>query len=548
MATPGRSDETLTGILLSSVRSYGFWSFVAAVVGVAAVAAGGIILLTIDELRNFGIGVLIIGLSLLFLALVLSPRAIALFLVGRQGRYGVNVVVMTVAFFAIAVLVNLLLFLVDAPRVDVTATRVFTLSPQTLSVLENLDSRVRANGFFIPGSTDPAPRQQADDLLSEFKRRSTTFEYRFVDPELNRTLALKYGVTQYPAVVFEDVSTERQQLAPAFTEQGFTTAILIATGQEQKKVYYLTGHGEASVTQDVFTGEADSEGFDFALQGMTRDNYAVRSLNLQQVGEVPEDAAVLIFAGPTQELDESDVEALTAYIKRGGRIIALLDPGTPRTFVDLLSLWGVAMGERSVADAISNVAGEMLTPLVQRSNAQYGSRATGVGITDRLDVTFFPQTTYVETTLNPEDMPPFIRFVPLALTTPASWVETNSEEVSFDPAEDDKRGVFFLAAFVEASGTVDESERHPTAKFVVFGDSDFAKNKFFYSSDNADFLLNSVNWLAEDFDLISIRPKLVPFRELVVNRRERDFIKWSSWFLPPSVMVLLGLVVWWRRR
>ena len=83
---------------------------------------------------------------------------------------------------------------------------------------------------------------------------------------------------------------------------------------------------------------------------------------------------------------------------------------------------------------------------------------------------------------------------------------------------------------------------------MVFGDSDFARNKYFYSSDNQDLLLNSVNWLAEDYDLISIRPKLIPIRELVLNKREREFVKWSSWFLPPAIMLLAGGYVWWRRR
>ena len=77
---------------------------------------------------------------------------------------------------------------------------------------------------------------------------------------------------------------------------------------------------------------------------------------------------------------------------------------------------------------------------------------------------------------------------------------------------------------------------------------DFTKNKFFASSDNADLFLNSVNWLADDYELISIRPKVFPFRELVVTTRERDFIKWSSWFVPPVIMLILGVVVWWRRR
>ncbi|MEC8913138.1 MAG: hypothetical protein VX478_06900, partial [Chloroflexota bacterium] len=91
------------------------------------------------------------------------------------------------------------------------------------------------------------------------------------------------------------------------------------------------------------------------------------------------------------------------------------------------------------------------------------------------------------------------------------------------------------------------SSRKP-AKIVIFADSDFATNKYFHSSDNADLFLNSVNWLADDYELISIRPKLVPYRELVVNSRERDFIKWSSWVLPPALALILGIFVWWRRR
>ena len=108
-----------------------------------------------------------------------------------------------------------------------------------------------------------------------------------------------------------------------------------------------------------------------------------------------------------------------------------------------------------------------------------------------------------------------------------------------------------LAAVVQAGGTLDGqvvTNPDTVAKLVIFGDSDFARNGFFFSSENADLLLNSVNWLAEDFDLIAVRPKLVPFRELVVNQRERNFIKWSSWLVPPIIMLIFGVIAWWRRR
>jgi ABC-type uncharacterized transport system involved in gliding motility auxiliary subunit len=144
-------------------------------------------------------------------------------------------------------------------------------------------------------------------------------------------------------------------------------------------------------------------------------------------------------------------------------------------------------------------------------------------------------------------MPRHIAFTPLGATTPVSWLENNIEEVAFDPGED-ASGPFVVAATVVAAGTLDSPDPHPPASFVIFGDSDFAENRFFFSSDNADLFLNSINWLAEDYELISIRPKVFPYREIILNARERDFIKWSSWFFPPLLMVVIGAFVWWRRR
>jgi len=82
---------------------------------------------------------------------------------------------------------------------------------------------------------------------------------------------------------------------------------------------------------------------------------------------------------------------------------------------------------------------------------------------------------------------------------------------------------------------------------LSFGDVDFATNEFFYAYSNSDFLLNAVNWLAGDYNLISIRPKPVVFRELITTKQEFDFIRYSSLFLVPAAILFLGAVVWWRR-
>lgn len=547
MAQSTDTNEKIIDVILSSAKSTGLWSFVAAIIGVVALIAGGIIYLTIEPIRDFAISVIVISLVLLFLALILSPRAVAIFLIGRQGRFGANVILMTVAFFAIFILINFLLFR-NATRIDVTATRVLTLSPQTLAILNDLESPVQANAFFVPGDPRVANvRQRAEDLLNEFQRHSTNFNQRFIDPDLQKGIADKYNVTESPVIVFEDLNSGNIQPVSLFEEQDFVTGILVATGEEQKLVYSLTGHNEATLTRDL-SGGISEDGFDLAIQGIQNDNHRVRPLNLKQFSQVPEDAAVLLIAGPQSNLDGEEFTAITNYIKGGGRVLALLDPGSPESFVDLFLQWGVSVGDLGIADIISNISEEAMTPLIQRSNVQYfPSSVSNITITDQLDSTFFPQVTSVQPVRSPQDQPPFITFAPLAATTPGSWIESNPDDVNFTLGED-VRGPFFIAAAVTATGTIDEREFHEEAKMVIFGDSDFARNRFYASVNNADFILNSVNWLAEDYDLISIHAKLVPVRELVVNKRERDFIQWTSWFVPPIVMLLLGTIVWWRRR
>ena len=557
---PDRSDRRAVAAagagVLDSLKSTGFWSAVGAAVGVAAAIIGAALFITVDELRDLAVSTLIVGLVLLFVALALSPRAVAIFMAGRQGRWGANVAIMTAAFFVIVILINFLLFRTTA-RFDTTSTRVFTLAQQTRQVLDRMEDPVRANAFFIPNDPTTAfQRQQAEDLLNEFARRSSNFTYRFLDPELNRSIAVQYGVNDYPVIVFEDLATLAQQSVFAFSQQEFVTGILVATGVDQKRVYYLTGHEEASLTRDPATGDTDDEGFDFALQGMQRDNYRVIPLNLIQDGAIPEDAAVVVVPGPKRDLSADETQAFMDYLLGGGKAIFMLDPDAPDSYRELLLQWGVQVATSPVADLISNVAGEPTTPMLQRANAQFaGGALAGVKIAEQLDVAFFSDATAVLPALPPEDMPTWMQYKPIGSTTPASWLETNPEDVSFDVGEDIS-GQFDIVAAMEAGGTLSgqplnlppEKGEDTLAKLVVFGDSDFARNKFFFSSDNSNLILNSVNWLADDHDLIAIREPFFASRPIIVNSRERDFIKWSSWFVPPLIMLIIGVAVWWRRR
>ena len=545
-----QNNDSYKEIILSLILSTNFWSIISATAGIASVVLGGSIYFAFEGLSGLSLWVILVGSALIFLAILISPRAIAIFVVGRRGRYGVNAAALTIAFFVIVLVVNFIMY-TNPTRIDVTATRVFSLSQQTIQVLDELDNEVMANAFFVSADTDNSVRQQAEDLLNEFSRKTPNFQYRFLDPELNRAQAIKYNVVSYPSIVFEDTKTGKIQGVINFTEQDFVTGILVSTDKQQKIIRVLTGHGESEVNKNPTAESLKDTGFDLAISGLQRDNYQVQVLNLKQSNTIPEDTAALIIPGPKDDLDQNEYQTIKNYVDSGGRVLALFDPGTPKLFNNLLNPYGITMGNELISDAVSNVAGEMLTPMLQSANGQYAkSEQTGIAIADKISVSFYPESTSIDLTIPLEDTPPHVKFTPLGLTTPASWLESNIDDLGYD--ENKMTGPFILFGILEANGSIEQSplevSGNPTTKIIIFGDSDFATNKYFHSSDNSDVFLNSVNWLADDYELVSIRPKLTSYRELVVNSSERNFIKWSSWVIPPTIMLIFAIIVWWRRR
>ena len=558
-----------------------------AAAGVIGVVGGSALFFWAQDLRAFARPVVLVGLGLLLLAGLASLEVVIATLTGRRGRYSANTVAMVAFLTLVLILGNFIVFEQEF-RYDTTATRQYTLASQTEEVLANLDQPVQAIAFFVPTDRSQEPlRRQADDLLYEFDRRSDNFSYRFVDPERDPSTARQLGVTNFSTIVFQAPTTGAQHtvFTPPVTEQDFTSALLVVTGERQKQVYFLTGHGERSVL-DV----ANDRGFGFVAQGVASDNHRVQPLNIIEKGGIPEDTAVLVIAGPTRgllTLPFNEREVLEKYLKEGGNALFLVDADIPRVWRELLAQWGVAVVpgafpdqedleeiddslERALAfvrpdpgtivDDGSSLTGDPRTPILQRSQYLRSPelaptrfpRENPVTITRELDVSFYPGAVGLIPAL--EELPASLRFTDLALTTNDSWVTPDTVDNVYD-SERDALGPHAVAVAVEAiaplgeqSNPVSSQESEDATRLVVFGDVDFATNEFFYAYSNSDFLLNAVNWLAGDYNLISIRPKPVAFRELITTRQEFDFIRYSSLFLVPAAILFLGVVVWWRRQ
>ena len=553
--------DNLSGSLFDKIKTafsvLGAVSATMAITGVISIVVGLIIINLMDELRIFGNIVTIIGLVAVIISAVISYRQVRSTLSSRRGRYGSTTIIMIVAFTGILGIINFLV--IESPaRIDMTATKQYSLAPRTISILKDLPEDVQVTGFFSQiDANQQLDQKNLDNLLHEFSVRSDgTFEYRFVDPDLDPTLANEYQIPSYGTIVLEGKDSTRRfpLFAPGIGEQELVTGLLIVSGQEQKPVYILTGHGERSVSEIDPTNE---QGFHQAVQALQEDLYQVSQLNLLADGYIDNSAAAIIIAGPTKDLADSEKELLDNYLLQGGRIVIMIEQETPDSWRDFLQNWGITVHPGYILDEGSFMRQNPLSPVVTEHGPAFASTdevnadiefyREFSNIFRNVDPTFYVNASAISPA-RPKNELDFIKFGELAMSSPYSGLVDGPDNPQIVPGSPPPP--YTIAAVVLAAAPLNEepTANSKEATIIVFGDSDFAINRNFSSAGNSDLFVNAVNWLAGDVNLISIRPKRTVFREFFVTDREFQFIRISSWFLLPIIMVIAAVTVWWRRR
>lgn len=533
------------------------------IAGVVGLIVGAALLGFVGSLRLYGGIVAGIGGTLAMLVGVAYFSQVLAAFFSRTGRYGVNTVIMTAAFIGLVVLANYIAFENNA-RADTTATNQFSLADRTRDLLGGLDRPISVIAYYPDEITDIemlTRRGKVETMLSEFSQRSGNFSHQFVDPQKEADLARGQGVTAYETLTVAAVGTDIIDLvqptdaAYSRLEQDLYTALLVATEQQRKKVYFLAGHGERDITLET------ENGYQQIRTGLEVDNYEVATLAWAPADEgvtVPDDAALLVIAGPTGELPSAHADALNFYMagrqpdgeprREGARLIFLAEPDTHDSFRAFLALWGVIVTDGYIRDVEGSPPGAPRTLRV----GIYNPQAPPEIVAPRgqpLNVAFMPGAAGVEPILEEANtrLPR-----PIAATTRTARLIDDIERV--DPVEDDPQRVFFpavyldIAAPVGAAAPTSQPPDNEIAGMVVFGDSDFVANANVQRGSSAALFLNSANYLMGDYSLVSIRDREFVFREWNLDENEFNFVRFSTWLLLPGLMGIMAIVVWWVRR
>jgi ABC-type uncharacterized transport system involved in gliding motility auxiliary subunit len=459
----------------------------------------------------------------------------------RRTLYGANAAIYSIAFVLLLIAVNYLAS-VHNVTFDLTEQKVFSLSPQSINAVKGLKKPLKLYGFVETGHSPVA-----EALYQEYSYASPLVSYELVDPNKHPELAERFKVTTMNTTHLQYGGDSGDGTNVADLSEGpITNGILKLIKSGTKTACFTTGEGEGDT--DDATGES---GFSEFQKGLEGENYSVKKVNLVTEASVPADCTVLIVAGPTRPLVPHEIDIVSDFLNKGGRLLAMLRPIRPdksideTAFVNLLHNWGVTVGNNVVVDQVVRLfAGPALglNPTVN----DYGTSAITANFKQQ---TVFPMVR----TVDPVDPSvPGLDVDWLAKTSDTSWAETDlnslflKQTASFDQGAD-KRGPVNVAVAVTAQ--LDQLKRGKgTAKLVVFGDTDLANNQYIDNFFNRDFLMNSVDWLAGETNAITIRPKSLRASRFNLTIQEFDLVFVLSVLLIPELLLLIGLAVWWERR
>ncbi len=487
-------------------------------------------------------------------------------------------------------------------RVDMTESKMFTLSKASKSVVAGLDDQVTVK-VFASGNLPPQLndiKRFLNDLLSGYKAYGKgNFHYEFVDPGNDEDLekeAQNYRIPPFQVDVWSKDQREQKKVylgavflfgdkqeplqviqSTAGLEYNITSIIKRLTQQQSYKIGFLTGHGEPSPFEQMANANTILE-----------SNYQVTTVDLTAEDSVPDDVDALLIISPQSEIPDAEKLKIDQFIMKGGpvgwfynKVTADLQQAQARVLPLKIDAWTENYGFRVNDDVVADLKSGMIS--VQQ-------RVGFFTMQNQINYPFFPiiqnfnknhvvsgnievLTTFFPSSIDTSNPGVGVEITPLLFSSDKSLVEAgrfninamrkfaeNEFDRSFVPvaaAIEGRHFSYFASHDIplddEGNPLISEEnlikESPDSTRMLVVGDGSFIQDSYLTSMANVFMLLNAVDWLVDDTELIGLRTREVIMRPLKdISEGQKEIWKYFNWFLPPILVVVLGLIYWQVRR
>ncbi|BAW79918.1 ABC transporter [Candidatus Nitrosoglobus terrae] len=430
-------------------------------------------------------------------------------------------------------------------QADWTASGRNTLSKASQVLLKQLEGQITVISF----AQDPNTKEKITKLINRYQHYKPDLKLEFINPETDPDKVRELGVRfQTELVIKKD---GRQEKLQDLSEKDLTNAFNRVARSENAWVIFLEGHGErdprgnANFALENFTKQLETKGFH------------IQTLNLSAQSQIPNNHnQVLIIASPQTNFLPGEVDLIRDYIKNGGHLLWLIDPGSLHNLETLAEDLSIKVLPGVIIDPSAQI-------LLGRGNAtfalvpKYGNHP----ITDSLtSITLFPQSAALEVIKGSQ-----WQSVPILTTLSRSWVETSElgKKIEYDK-EQDILGPLTIGLALNRERSLLEKEvadkdksnhqgnnrskNNDQQRVVIIGDGDFISNSHLGNGSNLDLGLSLINWLTHEDRLITVPARIRPDTTLQLSPAASSAIGIIFLFILPAALLGAGILIWWRRR
>lgn len=494
-------------------------------------------------------------------------------LFGRKGtKYGASsgavVIVAIIAIIGAGMLSN-------RPRfnksIDLTKGGQNTLSNQSIKLIETIAARgqdVQVTAFF----QDEPVKEEFKSLAKLYLSLDAKLKIEYVDSQSDPTRVMGEKLTSGNTVIFRLGNQESR--ITTFNEEKMTNALVAVLKDKVKKVYFTKGHGEG-----IIKG-SEQNGYDLVVQSLENNKYQVEQISLLDQAKVPEDADLLVIAGPEYDFKAEEVSFIEAYLKKGGAVLAIVDAVRPVTNINgLMEKFGL----RFNSDLVIMGSDDPRALLLGRNNAivsefdDFNPVTKDFARQSQVDMIMAFTRSLSDVAENPNNMKIVLAGKTSASMETIAGVNSDNDLQSIDPSRLSKGSVPVIAVATgraqgpkladstmpkaadsdpaTASTKSDASTAQGAApadkeiRLVAVGSSHFARNDGAQASGaNRDLFINISNYLLQDEDFISIRPKDASKSSITLTTPGSQLALTLLSMIYPFLFLGAGIFFWLKRR
>jgi len=431
---------------------------------------------------------------------------------------------------------------------DWTLARQNSVSPQTVAVLGALQAPLHIGAYV---GRDHPLADAIERLVALYAQVRPDIRLSFIDPQRSPEQARSADVTVLGQLVLEYQG--RRETLRELSEGSMTAAIARLIADRPTRVAALLGHGERSVMSPA---GADLGRFAQLLQGQ---GLRVDALDLATQDGIPEGTDLLLVSTPAVDFFPGEVERLVDYVRGGGNLLWLMDPGGLGGLDPLAQELGLRVLPGTLVDANARGMG-IDTPTVALV-ADYPDHPMTAGLKA---TALFPGAAALA-----QAAAPGWSIAARLATGSGSWNETGPirGELSRDPAEGEEAGPLNLLLALsrpsprgqtglgeggpgQDSGQTEgrvERQAGGEQRVLVVGDGDFLSNAYLGQGGNRDLGLRLVRWASGQRGLDPPPERWAADREVRLDDARRLLVGGLSLVILPLVFLTCGFLVRWYR-